>query len=170
MAEYMNNMPDAALDWDSEVTNEQREFVLLPAGDYLFTVQSFERARYEGSAKLPPCSMAKLTITIHGGDKGETTVTHRLYLHTKTQGLLGAFLRASASASAARRSAPAGTKLSVRRACAAWACGNTPSRAAPTPARPGRPTRLKSSCPAPNPPPPPAPGGSKELFKLGGRK
>lgn len=91
MAEYMNNMPDAALDWDSEVTNEQREFVLLPAGDYLFTVQSFERARYEGSAKLPPCSMAKLTITIHGGDKGETTVTHRLYLHTKTQGLLGAF-------------------------------------------------------------------------------
>ncbi len=59
MAEYMNNMPDAALDWDSEVTNEQREFVLLPAGDYLFTVQSFERARYEGSAKLPPCSMAK---------------------------------------------------------------------------------------------------------------
>ena len=49
MAEYMNNMPDAALDWDSEVTNEQREFVLLPAGDYLFTVQSFERARYEGS-------------------------------------------------------------------------------------------------------------------------
>lgn len=61
MAEYMNNMPDAALDWDSEVTNEQREFVLLPAGNYLFTVQSFERARYEGSAKLPPCSMAKLT-------------------------------------------------------------------------------------------------------------
>ena len=32
MAEYMNNMPDAALDWDSEVTNEQRDFVLLPAG------------------------------------------------------------------------------------------------------------------------------------------
>ena len=91
MAEYMNNMPDAALDWDSEVTNEQREFVLLPAGDYLFTVQSFERARYEGSAKLPPCSMAKLTLKIFGGAKGDTTVTDRLYLHTKTQGLLGAF-------------------------------------------------------------------------------
>ena len=58
MAEYMNNMPDAALDWDSEVTNEQREFVLLPAGDYLFTVQSFERARYEGSAKLPPLTIS----------------------------------------------------------------------------------------------------------------
>ena len=39
----------------------------------------------------PPCSMAKLTLKIFGGAKGDTTVTHRLYLHTKTQGLLGAF-------------------------------------------------------------------------------
>ena len=45
MAEYMNNMPDAALDWDSEVTNEQREFELLPAGDNLYTVQGNEHAR-----------------------------------------------------------------------------------------------------------------------------
>ena len=166
MAEYMNNMPDAALDWDSEVTNEQREFVLLPAGDYLFTVQSFERARYEGSAKLPPCSMAKLTITIHGGDKGETTVTHRLYLHTKTQGLLGAFFESIGQCKRGETFRPRWNEI----VGAAWACGNTPSRAAPTPARPGRPTRLKSFCPAPNPPPPPAPGGSRELFKLGGRK
>ena len=35
--------------------------------------------------------MAKLTLRIYGGAKGDTTVTHRLYLHTKTQGLLGAF-------------------------------------------------------------------------------
>ena len=56
MAEYMNNMQDAALDWDSEVTNEQREFVLLPAGDYLFTVQSFERARYEAAPSCRPAA------------------------------------------------------------------------------------------------------------------
>ena len=54
-------------------------------------VTGMERARFEGSAKLPPCSMAKLTLKIFGGAKGDTTVTHRLYLHTKTQGLLGAF-------------------------------------------------------------------------------
>ena len=35
--------------------------------------------------------MAKLTLRIFGGAKGDTTVTHRLYLHTRTQGLLGAF-------------------------------------------------------------------------------
>ena len=62
-----------------------------PEGEYYFEVTGMERARFEGSAKLPPCSMAKLTLKIFGGALGDTTVTHRLYLHTKTQGLLGAF-------------------------------------------------------------------------------
>ena len=88
----MNEMnTDRALNWDDEFTNEQQEFVLLPEGDYAFEVTGMERARFEGSAKLPPCSMAKLTLKIFGGAKGDTTVTDRLYLHTKTQGLLGAF-------------------------------------------------------------------------------
>lgn len=85
------NTTDRALDWDDEVSNEQPGFVLLPEGEYAFEVTELERARYEGSAKLPPCKMAKLTLHIFGGDKGDTTITHRLYLHTKTQGLLGAF-------------------------------------------------------------------------------
>ena len=71
----MNTTTDRALGWDDEFTNVSQDFVLLP----------------EGSAKLPPCSMAKLTLKIFGGALGDTTVTHRLYLHTKTQGLLGAF-------------------------------------------------------------------------------
>ena len=81
------NTTDRALSWDDEFTNEQQEFVLLPEGDYAFEVTGMERARFEGSAKLPPCSMAKLTLKIFGGAKGDTTVTDRLYLHTKTQGL-----------------------------------------------------------------------------------
>ena len=88
----MNEMnTDRALNWDDEFTNEQQEFVLLPEGDYAFEVTGMERARFEGSAKLSPCSMAKLTLKIFGGAKGDATVTDRLYLHTKTQGLLGAF-------------------------------------------------------------------------------
>ena len=55
------NTTDRALDWDDEVSNEQPEFVLLPEGEYAFEVTELERARYEGSAKLPPCKMAKLT-------------------------------------------------------------------------------------------------------------
>ena len=77
----MNEMnTDRALNWDDEFTNEQQEFVLLPEGDYAFEVTGMERARFEGSAKLPPCSMAKLTLKIFGGAKGDATVTDRLYL------------------------------------------------------------------------------------------
>ncbi len=53
--------------------------------------QKFERQRHPGSAKLPPCAMALLTIQIDGGEKGPSVVTHRLYLHTRTEGLLCAF-------------------------------------------------------------------------------
>lgn len=80
-----------AFSWDDEIRNDGPDYVLLPEGDYPFTVTKFERARFEGSAKLPPCSMAKLSITVHGGAKGDAYVTHRLYLHTRTEGLLCAF-------------------------------------------------------------------------------
>lgn len=80
-----------AFSWDDEIQNDGHDFVLLPDGDYPFTVTKFERARFEGSPKLPPCSMAKLSITVHGGDKGDAYVTHRLYLHSRTEGLLCAF-------------------------------------------------------------------------------
>ena len=61
----MNDMnTDRALSWDDEFTNEQQEFVLLPEGDYAFEVIGMERARFAGSAKLPPCSMARLPLKI----------------------------------------------------------------------------------------------------------
>ena len=40
-------------DWDSEINNESSEFVLLPEGDYDFTVEKFERGTFDGSDKLP---------------------------------------------------------------------------------------------------------------------
>lgn len=50
--------------WEDEIVNEGGDFVLLPEGDYDFTVSKFERTRYEGSAKMPSCNMAKVTFTI----------------------------------------------------------------------------------------------------------
>mgnify|MGYP000863540518 CR=1 FL=1 len=41
--------------WEDEIVNEGGDFVLLPEGDYDFTVAKYERARHEGSAKVPPC-------------------------------------------------------------------------------------------------------------------
>ena len=39
-----------------------------------------ERARFEGSAKVPPCRMVRLTVALHGGDRGENAVTYQLFM------------------------------------------------------------------------------------------
>lgn len=82
---------DRELDWDEQIQNDGPEYKMLPEGDYQFEVTKFERGRFDGSAKMGPCKMAILTLYIDGGAKGETTITHRLYLHTKCEGLLCAF-------------------------------------------------------------------------------
>ena len=76
---------DGTLDWDSDIHNTGSEFVLLPEGDYPFTVTKFERQRHPGSAKLPPCNKAELTIMLDGGPLGTAIVTHNLFLHEKTE-------------------------------------------------------------------------------------
>ena len=93
MSEYANNNEGYELNWDSAIEKDSPEYILLPEGDYDFTVTKFERARFEGSAKLPPCSMAKLSITVHGGAKGVAYVSHRLYLNTRTEGQLWALFQ-----------------------------------------------------------------------------
>lgn len=88
---YDNNEIGRELSWDDEIRNDGPDYVLLPEGDYTFEVTKLERARFQGSAKLPPCAMAILSISVDGGNKGTAFVTHRLYLHTRTEGLLCAF-------------------------------------------------------------------------------
>lgn len=83
---------DHELGWDDEITKES-DFIILPEGDYDFTVTKFERGRYEPgpNSKIPACAMAKLEITMHCPVNGDVIVFHNLYLHTKTEGLLSAF-------------------------------------------------------------------------------
>lgn len=83
MAEYTNLDPNLELDWDGEVSNEGG-FVLLPEGDYPYTITKFERARYNGSSKVPPCRMAQLTVDVHG-EQGDAYITCRLFLLAKFQ-------------------------------------------------------------------------------------
>lgn len=83
MSEYMNLDPNLELDWDGEVSNDG-SFVLLPEGDYPYTITKFERARYGGSSKVPPCKMAQLTVAVHGA-QGDASVSYRLFLLAKFQ-------------------------------------------------------------------------------------
>lgn len=77
------------LDWEDEITRES-DFVLLPEGDYNFKVTGFERARHEGSAKLPPCNKAIITLELESTE-GKVYLKHNLFLHTKCEGLISAF-------------------------------------------------------------------------------
>lgn len=89
-----NQNVERELGWDDEIEESGGNFILLPEGDYNFTVDKFERKRHQGSANLPPCGMALLTLKIDGGQAGEATVMHRLFLHTKTEGFLSNFFEA----------------------------------------------------------------------------
>ena len=68
--------------WNDEIVNEGAEFVLLPEGDYDFTVSKVERARYSGSERMPACNMAKVTFTIWGAED-KVEITDNFYLCNK---------------------------------------------------------------------------------------
>lgn len=78
--------------WDDTILHDS-EFVLLPEGDYDFTVKSFERGRHAGSDKLPPCNKAVLEIEITDG-RNKSTVRHNLFLHSACEGMLCEFFTA----------------------------------------------------------------------------
>ena len=86
----MSNI-ERELGWDDEIQKDGGEFIILPAGDYDFTVTKFERGRFAGSDKMPPCNQAKLELTVHSPEHGDVIVFHNLFLHTKTEGLLSNF-------------------------------------------------------------------------------
>ncbi|PWV97466.1 hypothetical protein DFQ01_121110 [Paenibacillus cellulosilyticus] len=91
----MNNQQEREFGWDDTIEKDGGGgFTLLPAGDYNFTVSKFERGRFTGSDKMPPCNQAKLDLTIHSPEHGDVVVFHNLFLHTKTEGLLSNFFSA----------------------------------------------------------------------------
>ena len=78
------------LNWDGEIENDGTAFTLLAPGVYDFEVIKFERARFNGSDKLPPCNEAKLTLRVSNSED-TTTITKSLYLHTSVEHFLCAF-------------------------------------------------------------------------------
>lgn len=78
------------LGWDSEITNEGKDFIIAEPGDYDFTVVGFERGRFNGSAKMPACLQAELSIKLNHPD-GECIVKDKLFLHSKTEWKISEF-------------------------------------------------------------------------------
>jgi len=82
------------LNWNDTIVNDGDDFILLEPGEYSFSIAKFERGRFQGSAKLPPCNKAILSISIID-EKGQklSTIQHNLFLHTITEGLVCQFFR-----------------------------------------------------------------------------
>lgn len=76
--------------WDDQIENDGADFVTLSEGDYDFEIIDFERARHNGSEKLPACNKAIVHIKITAPE-GVTVIKHNLFLHSITEGMLCAF-------------------------------------------------------------------------------
>ena len=70
--------------WDEGFSKDfsENDFTVLPEGDYDFTVESFERARHEGSDWIPACHKAVLKLRVDT-EAGSALITHSLFLCTK---------------------------------------------------------------------------------------
>ena len=83
-------MEEREFQWDDTIEKDAVDMVLLPEGDYNFTVESFERGRHNGSEKLPPCNKAILKLRVES-TQGTAYITHNLFLHQRMESLLSAF-------------------------------------------------------------------------------
>ncbi|MBQ1508528.1 MAG: DUF669 domain-containing protein [Erysipelotrichaceae bacterium] len=80
------------LDWDSTIEEDGQGFVLLDEGDYDFTVTGFERGQHNGSAKIPPCPKALLTLSVET-DAGVAEIKENLILYKTMEWKLSSFFR-----------------------------------------------------------------------------
>lgn len=82
----MTNNLGAEIGLDDEFTVEESSYPLLEPGDYPFTVLSFQRKRFNGSAKMCACTIVELKVQVQ-----DVTIDHGLFLNTKMIGRLSEF-------------------------------------------------------------------------------
>ena len=80
------------MDWDDVIQDDGQEFVVVPEGDYTFTVTGFERGRFPGSAKIPACNKATISINIDN-DKGVANARFDLILYRTLEWKIASFFR-----------------------------------------------------------------------------
>lgn len=83
---------DMRLDWDDAIEDDGKGFVLLKEGDYEFTVTGFERGHFNGSAKIPACNKAALTLAVKSAE-GNATIKTDLILYKSLEWKLSSFFR-----------------------------------------------------------------------------
>jgi len=90
MSEIKNS--NLELGWEDSIQNDGQEFILLPEGDYNYTVIDFERGRFNGSAKIPECNKAIITVQVETKE-GISTIKFDLILYRSLEWRLSGFFR-----------------------------------------------------------------------------
>jgi hypothetical protein len=80
------------MDWNDAIEEDGQEYVLLPEGDYNFTVTHFERGRFPGGPKVPACNKATITVQVDTKE-GIATVKFDLLLYRSLEWRISAFFR-----------------------------------------------------------------------------
>lgn len=80
------------MDWNDTIESDGQEFILLPEGDYNFIVTNFERGRFPGGQKVPPCNKATITVQV-STDDGIATIKFDLLLYRSLEWRISAFFR-----------------------------------------------------------------------------
>ena len=83
----------SGLDWNATIEDDSDGYRLLTPGEYNAKITFFERTRYNGGEKLPPCNMAVLTLSIETED-GPLEMKTNLMICRKLEWKLSAFFRA----------------------------------------------------------------------------
>ena len=86
-----------ALGWDDEAVVEDSSYEVLPNGTYDYEVTGFDRGRFDGSANMGPCPMAKVRLRCVGVDGATASGTGfvNFYLNTKTLWKITQFLKST---------------------------------------------------------------------------
>ncbi len=85
--------------------NDGGQYIILEEGDYNFTVSTFERARFPGSAKIPACNKAVLTLAVYTSN-GVAFVKYDLILWSSLEWKISEFFRAIGPEEARRKVTP----------------------------------------------------------------
>ena len=88
----ITQLQDAELSWDAQITEDAPEFTLLPEGDYLFVVESYERGRFNGSEKVKACNQLTVHLAVHNEANEVAKIRHNFFMLASKAGYIGAFL------------------------------------------------------------------------------
>lgn len=91
MEQYNNQNMEREFGWEDEIVVDGQEFIDIPNGDYDFLIESIDRNRYQGSAKMPACNQAKVTLIVEVPGIGPARIQTYLMLHSKMEWKLSEF-------------------------------------------------------------------------------